>query len=262
MNTIDDILRHSFRESSLEEKLEIKRLGFESSPGTQSLDTAGGPRPPANCGLSMFIECHQDETTEKLKNISLEISTLKKSVLNLQHAVRKLKQRSCPAGYIRFKTSCLKFVMSDELKKNWYDAEQFCLSEGGHLLTVDYHDKKRFVNRYMQKNLKAHFLRREDVLLYTGLIYTDKKSRIPFDLGVHWVNQYSYADAFRWTATQLKPGEHKTYKPKTTLSIESPDKFLSCAMLELVQKGRKYKLYWRTHTCDEKHYFICDVRFP
>ncbi|GFN79653.1 hypothetical protein PoB_000615900 [Plakobranchus ocellatus] len=36
MDTTDDFLRHSFRERSLEEKLEIKRLGPESPPGPQT----------------------------------------------------------------------------------------------------------------------------------------------------------------------------------------------------------------------------------
>ncbi|GFN93890.1 hypothetical protein PoB_002039600 [Plakobranchus ocellatus] len=50
MNSTDDILRHSFRERSLEEKLEIKRLGPEYPPGTRYLNPAGGlPGPQTPC---------------------------------------------------------------------------------------------------------------------------------------------------------------------------------------------------------------------
>ncbi|GFR90428.1 lectin C-type domain containing protein [Elysia marginata] len=192
--------------------------------------------------------------------VSRQINELKAEVNDINSALKNHRRRSCPAAYIRYKRSCFRFVMDEKHKAYWASADQYCLSEGGHLVTVDSKRKYKFIKKYLLKNFKAYFSSGGGALLYTGLIYTDRDAKLPIDLSGPTAED---ADAFRWTATGREPERNRSSWNNFPRNNQGPGVFLSCVMLEFDPKSSAGVILWRAHTCSsEKHSFICEVRLP
>ncbi|KAK3784830.1 hypothetical protein RRG08_056789 [Elysia crispata] len=198
-------------------------------------------------------------------DITRQIQDLRDDITKIEDALKNLRRRSCPAAYVRFKRSCFRFIMDEKHKAVWAEAEQFCLSEGGHLVSVDSKRKYKFIKKYLLKNFKAYFNSGEPALLYTGLIYTNQNAKLPFDPFGPSHSMGKEANGFRWTGTGLRPGAESNakWKPNYSSTNRSPDAWLSCVVIEFNPKSSAGVLLWRGHTCSsKKNSFICEVRLP
>lgn len=191
------------------------------------------------------------------------IKKLWEDVASIKSTLRAQTRKSCPSGYVRFKRSCFRFLMDEVHKATWAASEQYCLSQGGHLVTVDSARKEKFIKKYLRKNFKAYSSSQGGTLLYTGLIYTNEDARLPLDPLGPLSTTVKDANGFRWTATGRAPGEGSNWRPDFSTNIKSPDEWHSCIVLKFDPKSSVAVFWWRGYTCsNEKHNFICEVRLP
>ncbi|RUS72029.1 hypothetical protein EGW08_020213 [Elysia chlorotica] len=199
-------------------------------------------------------------------NIAKQLKSIRTDLNKVTRELNRQRQISCPGGYVRFGYSCFRFFMDEKHKSVWADAEQTCLSDGGHLVSVEHKRYYKFIKKYLKRNFKSYYTSGAGALLYTGLIYTNHHAKLPFDPLGPVNTTVRDADGFRWTATGLAPGEgtKSKWKPNIPTSNIAPGaKYVSCVVLDFNPKSPAGLLVWRAHSCSsEKLRFICEVRLP
>ncbi|XP_060569233.1 perlucin-like [Ruditapes philippinarum] len=130
----------------------------------------------------------------------------------------------CPNGYTRHDNSC--YVITDR-KATWTDAYVFCEAFGGHLAYIESEGEQHFITIFLNTTANA------------GRDHTTN---------YYWIGGTDAVTEGEWLwVPAVKPVKYTKWNPG------DPSSFVQDC-IALYWNG-----VWDDGTCEEKHYFICEI---
>lgn len=211
------------------------------------------------CPTSDQLQQNAQLTTNRVNELKGLISNLQQMALNLQarntklrRAISRVRQElqdtkqavaeelglhQCPPGYHVYNEpakSCYQFISH---YFDWYKAELYCMSTGGHLVALESDAENEFLSNYAEQHnvmpgkhiwTGGNDIAEENVWYWTG------------------INQ-----RFNYTNWLLYPHEHHG-------NIQMPDNYLD--MEHCIHLFHLHDYQWNDLYCRNKHYFVCEYK--